>query len=254
MSSISQELTNGILKLGLNRPERKNAITAEMYSGLAEALAGAEADPRVRVILIHGTPGVFTAGNDIQDFLSNPPTGESSPVFRFLQTISHAAKPIVAAVDGVAVGIGTTLLLHCDLVYASPESKFQLPFVNLGLVPEAASSLLLPQLAGYQRAAELLLLGEMFSAQTAKEMGLVNALISANELMNHAVGVAAKLAEKPAKALRLTKQLMKQNRLPAIAQSMKAEGELFIQQLASLEAKEAFTAFMEKRKPDFSKL
>lgn len=254
MSNISQELSQGILKLGLDRPERKNAITAEMYSALAAALSQAQDNPQVRVVLIHGAPGVFTAGNDIQDFLSNPPSSEASPVFRFLQAISRFTKPIVAAVDGVAVGIGTTLLLHCDLVYATPQSKFQLPFVNLGLVPEAASSLLLPQLSGYQRAAEMLLLGEVFSAQTAREAGLVNALVPADELMSQALEVASKLAKKPAQALHLTKQLMKQNRLPAIEQSMRAEAELFIQQLASPEAREAFTAFMEKRKPDFSKL
>ena len=153
-----------ILRIELDRAERKNAITADMYRALADALAAAESDAQVRVVLVHGKPDCFTAGNDLKDFLERPPAGENSPVFQFLRGISTATKPLVAAVGGPAVGVGTTMLLHCDFVYAAPNARFQMPFVTLGLVPEAASSLLLPMLAGYQRAAELLLLGKPFTA------------------------------------------------------------------------------------------
>ncbi|WP_337868670.1 enoyl-CoA hydratase [Meiothermus sp.] len=254
MHNVEQVLENRILQLSFNRLERKNAITAEMYGALAQALDKANSDPAVRVVLMTGQPGIFTSGNDIQDFLENPPTGIQSPVFRFLDALSHLEKPLVAAVDGLAVGVGTTLLLHCDLVYATPEARFQLPFVNLGLVPEAASSLLLPQIAGYQRAAEMLLLGEVFSAEQALTAGLVNAIVPSHQLLEHALGIAHKLVERPAQALRLTKCLLKQPYLSQIEQVMQAEGELFIRQLTSPEAKEAFAAFIEKRKPDFSKL
>ncbi len=254
MHNVEQILENGILQLSFNRLERKNAITVEMYGALAKALDKANSDPAVRVVLMAGQPGIFTSGNDIKDFLETPPTGIQSPVFRFLDALSHLEKPLVAAVDGLAVGVGTTLLLHCDLVYATPEARFQLPFVNLGLVPEAASSLLLPQIAGYQRAAEMLLLGEVFSAEQALAAGLVNAIIPSHQLLEHALGVARKLVEKPAQALRLTKHLLKQPYLSQIEQAMQAEGELFIRQLNSPETQEAFAAFIEKRKPDFSKL
>lgn len=254
MHNVEQILKNGILQLSLNRLERKNAITAEMYGALAKALDKANSDPAVRVVLMAGQPGIFTSGNDIKDFLETPPTGIQSPVFRFLDALSHLEKPLVAAVDGLAVGVGTTLLLHCDLVYATPEARFQLPFVNLGLVPEAASSLLLPQIAGYQRAAEMLLLGEVFSVEQALAAGLVNAIVPSHQLLEHALGVARKLVEKPSQALRLTKHLLKQPYLSQIEQVMQAEGELFIRQLSSPETQEAFAAFIEKRKPDFSKL
>jgi enoyl-CoA hydratase/carnithine racemase len=254
MQHIHQALENGILRLSFNRPERKNAITTAMYEALAQALDQANSDPAVRVVLLTGQPGVFTSGNDIQDFLNNPPSDTQSPVFRFLHALSHLEKPLIAVVDGLAVGVGTTLLLHCDLVYATPEARFQLPFVNLGLVPEAASSFLLPKVAGYQRAAEMLLLGEVFTAEQALAAGMLNGILPSNQLLEHALGVAHKLAEKPAQALRLTKQLLKQPYLSQIEQTMRAEGVQFIRQLSSPEAREAFSAFIEKRKPDFSKL
>ena len=253
MSNIITETKDGIARIEIDRPEKKNALTAAMYQALADAIKAAEADAGVRVLLIHGKADLFTAGNDLQDFLDNPPRDDNRPVFQFLYGISQAQKPIVAAVAGAAVGIGTTMLLHCDLVYAAPNARLQLPFVNLGLVPEAASSLLLPALAGYQRAAELLLLGEPFSAQKAKDIGLVTDVIPEAQLFDTAMAQAKKLAGKPAASLRLTKQLMKQGQIEAVAQRIKLESDHFGVRLNSPEAKEAFSAFLEKRKPDFSK-
>ena len=253
MKNILTESKDGVLRIEIDRPDKKNALTAAMYQAMADAIKAAEADSAVRVLLIHGKPGLFTAGNDLQDFLDHPPRDDQQPVFQFLYGISQAQKPIVAAVAGAAVGIGTTMLLHCDLVYAAPDARLQLPFVNLGLVPEAASSLLLPALVGYQRAAELLLLGEPFSAQKAKEMGLVTEVVPEDALFDTAMAQAQKLAAKPAASLRLTKRLMKQGQMAAVAQRIKLESGHFGERLASPEAKEAFSAFLEKRKPDFSR-
>jgi enoyl-CoA hydratase/carnithine racemase len=253
MDQIITEKRDGILRIEINRPDKKNALTAAMYQAMADAITEAEADSKVRVVLIHGKSDLFTAGNDLQDFLDNRPRDENRPAFQFLRNISGAQKPIVAAVAGAAVGIGTTMLLHCDLVYAAPNTRLQLPFVNLGLVPEAASSLLLPALVGYQRAAELLLLGEPFSAQTAKEIGLVTAVVPEDVLLETALAQAKKLAQKPAASVRLTKQLMKRSFITAMAQQMELEIGHYGELLGAPEAKEAFTAFFEKRKPDFSK-
>ncbi|MBE0625433.1 MAG: enoyl-CoA hydratase [Burkholderiales bacterium] len=253
MNHIITENRDGVARIEINRPEKKNALTAAMYQAMADAIHAAEADARVRVLLIHGKPDLFTAGNDLQDFLDNPPRDDNRPVFQFLYGISQAQKPIVAAVAGAAVGIGTTMLLHCDLVYAAPNARLQLPFVNLGLVPEAGSSLLLPALAGYQRAAELLLLGEPFSAQKAKEIGLVTEVVSQDQLLDTAMAQAKKLAAKPAASLRLSKRLMKQGQMAAVAQQIKLESGHFGERLNSPEAKEAFSAFLQKRQPDFSK-
>ena len=253
MSHILSESKDGVARIGIDRPDKKNALTAAMYQAMADAIKAAEADTGVRVLLIQGKPDLFTAGNDLQDFLDNPPRDDDRPVFQFLYGISQAQKPIVAAVAGAAVGIGTTMLLHCDLVYAAPNARLQLPFVNLGLVPEAASSLLLPALAGYQRAAELLLLGEPFSAQKAKDIGLVTEVVPEDQLFGIAMAQAKKLAGKPAASLRLSKQLMKQGQTAAVAQRIKLESDHFGERLASPEAKEAFSAFLEKRKPDFSR-
>jgi enoyl-CoA hydratase/carnithine racemase len=251
MSHILTETKDGVARIEINRPDKKNALTAGMYQTMADAIKVAEADAKVRVMLIHGKMDLFTAGNDLQDFLDNPPRDDNRPVFQFLYGISQAQKPIVAAVAGPAVGIGTTMLLHCDLVYAAPNARLQLPFVNLGLVPEAGSSLLLPALAGYQRAAELLLLGEPFSAQKGKDLGLVTEVVPEGELFDIAMTQARKLAARPAASLRLTKQLMKQGQAAAVAQRIKLESDHFGERLASPEAKEAFSAFLEKRKPDF---
>ena len=253
MDHILSETRDGVARVEINRPDKKNALTAAMYQAMADAIKAAEAAAAVRVLLIHGKPDLFTAGNDLQDFLDNPPRDDDRPVFRFLYGISQAQKPIVAAVAGAAVGIGTTMLLHCDLVYAAPNARLQLPFVNLGLVPEAASSLLLPALAGYQRAAELLLLGEPFSAHKGKEIGLVTEVVPEAELFGVAMAQAQKLAARPAASLRLTKQLLKQGQAAAVAQRIRQESEHFGERLKSPEAKEAFTAFLEKRKPDFSR-
>jgi len=248
---ISKE--NGILTITFNRPDKKNAITAAMYQTIADALKDAENDAEVRVILFTGKPEIFTAGNDIDDFLKNPPKSTKSPVYQFIQNLSHATKPVVAAVSGPAVGIGTTLLLHCDFVYAADNARFSLPFAKLGLCPEFASSLLLPQIAGYQRAAEKLMLGEAFSAQEACAMGFVNKVLPPAEVLAFAQAQAAKLVALPASSLWATKRLMKGKQIAAIEAKIKEESVLFSEMLVSKEAKEAFTAFFEKRKPDFTK-
>ena len=253
MSHIRTSTRDRIATIELDRADKKNAITADMYQAMADALAAAESDPAVRVVLIHGKADCFTAGNDLKDFLERPPQGDNSPVFQFLQRISTAAKPLVAAVGGPAVGIGTTMLLHCDFVYAAPNARFQLPFVPLGLVPEAGSSLLLPMLAGYQRAAELLMLGKPFTAEKALAAGIVTEIVPDDELLSHALEAAAALAALPPASLRETKALMKAPRAAGLASAMTSEGEKFRAQLASAEAKEAMQAFFEKRKPDFSK-
>ncbi len=243
----------GIYCIEFNRAHKKNAITSAMYAELADALEEAAADPAVRVLLLSGKPEIFTSGNDLHDFMNHPPSGTDSPVFRFLNAISHTDKPLVAAVSGAAVGVGTTMLLHCDLVYASQSARFQLPFTQLGLVPEAASSYLLPRLAGYQRAAERLLLGEFFSADEAHAMGLVNAILPEAELLPHARARAARLASLPPAAVRATKRLMNADLRGHIEERMRIEGEQFRAQLVSPEAREAFSAFFEKRQPDFSR-
>jgi enoyl-CoA hydratase/carnithine racemase len=244
---------NGILTITFNRPDKKNAITAAMYQTMADALKDAENNVEVRAILITGKPEIFTAGNDLDDFLQNPPQSTKSPVYQFIQNLSHANKPIVAAVSGPAVGIGTTLLLHCDFVYAADNARFSMPFAKLGLCPECASSILLPQIAGYQRAAEKLLLGEAFSAQEACAMGFVNKVLPPAEVLAYAQAQAAKLVALPASSLWATKRLMKGKQIAAIDAKIKEESVLFGEMLVSKEAKEAFNAFFEKRKPDFTK-
>lgn len=247
------ERRDGICHLEMARPEKKNALTAQMYGILADALAEAEADPGIRVILISGAGGNFTAGNDLTDFLAAPPMDDSAPVFRFIDGFSRLQKPFVAAVEGVAIGVGTTMLLHCDLAYAGASARFALPFANLGLTPEAASSLLLPLLVGHARAAEMLMLGEPFPAQQALDAGLVNALTADGAALDHALERCARLAAQPATSIRLTKQLLKRARQMAIGETMRAEADIFRQRLVSPEAKEAFAAFFEKRKPDFTR-
>jgi len=253
MSDILVHTEAGVMTLTLNRVDKKNSITAAMYSTLADALDQAKADAAVRVVLLQGDATVFSAGNDIGDFLHKPPAGQDSPVFRFLHGIAAFPKPIVAAVCGPAVGIGTTMLLHCDLVYAGDNAAFALPFVNLGLCPEAASSLLVPQMFGYHRAAEALLLGEPFMAEAALEVGLVNRVVPPTEANAIAQAQARKLAAKPISSLIETKRLMKKGQAALVAQQMTEEGAVFGRMLGEPAAREAFTAFMEKRKPDFSK-
>jgi enoyl-CoA hydratase/carnithine racemase len=250
--AIQCDCREHILRITINRPEKMNALTAAMYDAFANAILAADGDPEVRVILIEGAGGCFTSGNDLHDFATSPPAGEESPVFRFLQAISGAQKPIVAAVLGPAVGVGTTMLLHCDLVCAGERARFELPFVNLGLCPEAAASLLLPQLAGHQRSAELLLLGEPFGADRAQEIGLVNAVLPDGEVLQQAYALARKLAQKPPASVRLSKSLLKRGGQRAVAETIAEEGRHFLQRLSSPEAQEAFAAFLEKRRPDFS--
>jgi len=254
MEQIVVERQGGVQRIRMNRPDKKNALTAAMYAAFAEAIRAADADAGVRVMLIEGAGDAFTAGNDLQDFLAHAPQGAGPrPVLDFLQVFSHAAKPIVAAVHGVAVGVGTTMLAHCDLVYAAEGTKFSLPFVNLGLCPENASSFLLPAILGYQRAAELLMLGEPFDAAKAREVGLVNAVVPLADLGATAAAAAEKLAARPPASLRLTKRLLRRAWMPEIEAALAEESKAFGERLASPEAKEAFSAFLEKRKPDFSR-
>lgn len=256
-STVAEILTHtdaGVLTLTINRVDKKNAFTAAMYAAMADALAAAEKDPAVRVVVIQGHETIFSAGNDIADFLKAPPTTQDAPVFRFMYGISAFTKPLVAAVCGPAVGIGTTLLLHCDLLYAGDNAAFSMPFVNLGLCPEAASSLLVPQLMGYPRAAEALLLGEPFSAETALEIGLINRIVPPGEVNALAQQQARKLAAKPLSSVIETKRLLKKGNVNLMAERIAEEGGSFGRMLGEPAAREAFTAFMQKRKPDFSNL
>jgi enoyl-CoA hydratase/carnithine racemase len=247
---IVAERREHVLLLRIERPDKKNALTQAMYTALTAALEAAERDPVVRVVVLTGSGDSFTSGNDIADFLAAPPTGEGSPVFRFLAALRQFAKPLVAAVNGVAVGIGVTLLLHCELVYARAGARLQLPFVNLGLCPEAGSSLLLPRLLGYPRAAELLLLGEPFSAEQALEWGLINGIgADAEATLALALEKAQRLAAQPAEAVRLTKALIKRAEADAVRATVALEGGYFIEQLASPEARAALQAFAMRRKP-----
>jgi enoyl-CoA hydratase/carnithine racemase len=243
----------GILEIRLNRPDKKNAITVAMYAAMAERLAAAEADPAVRVVLFTGAGDAFCAGNDLKDFIASPPTGQDSPVFRFLRALAGATKVLIAAIQGPAVGIGTTMLLHCDLVVAARNARLSVPFVNLGLVPEAASSLLLPRLIGHQRAAELFLLGEPIDAATAHAYGLVNRVVEDGEVVAAARALAHQVAAKAPGAVRLIKKLMKSS-TATVAERMVEEAHDFGAQLASAELREAVGAFFEKRAPDFSKI
>ena len=242
----------GITTITLNRVDKKNSLTRAMYATLADTFEAAAQGTEVRVVVLQGDLAIFSAGNDIGDFLQQPPSTQDSPVFRFLRAIATFPKPVVAAVCGPAVGIGTTLLFHCDLVYAGDNAAFSMPFVNLGLCPEAASSLLVPQMLGYHRAAEALLLGEPFMAEAALEVGLVNRVVPPTECNAMAQAQAKKLAAKPLTALIETKRLLKKGQTAPVLERMAEEGESFGRMLREPAAREAFTAFMEKRRPDFS--
>jgi len=249
---------DAITELHINRPQKRNALTQAMYTVMADALAEADADPSVRVIILtgynpdpataHAGPApVFTAGNDLADFTADFRMDDASPVFRFLFGLLRTQKPVVAAVNGVAVGVGVTLLLHCDLVLAGRSARFQLPFINLGLVPEGGSSLLLPQLAGHRRAAELLMLGEPFDAVTAREIGLINRIVDDADLLAAARATARSLAVKPPEALRTTKQLLRAPVQAELEQVMRAEGHAFAAALQGPEAAAALQAFFARR-------
>ena len=254
MNEILSHTDVGVMTLTFNRVDKKNSLTAAMYASLADAIAQAAVDTQVRVLVFQGHETVFCAGNDIADFLNNPPASQDAPVFRLLRNISEFPKPVLAAVAGPAVGIGTTLLFHCDLVYAGDNAAFAMPFVNLGICPEAASSLLAPQMFGYHRAAEALLLGEPFMAEAALEVGLVNRVLPPTEVNQYVQVQARKLASKPLSSLLETKRLMKAGMAQLVQQQMNEEAASFGRMLHEPAAKEAFSAFMEKRKPDFSKL
>lgn len=252
---IRTETSDGVARIEIARPEKKNAITVAMYQQLADAIAAAHDDATVRALLIHGQPDVFTAGNDLEDFMHNTARepGMDAPVFRFMRALGEADKPVLAAVNGAAVGIGTTMLMHCDLVYAADDAKFSMPFVSLGLCPEFGSSLLLPLAAGYHRAAEKLLLSEPISAEEALEMGIVNRLLPPAEVVAHAQRQAARFKQLPPAAVRTTKKLLRAGWRAAVDKTIVEEAQSFGRLLASAEAKEAFMAFFERRKPDFSR-
>jgi enoyl-CoA hydratase/carnithine racemase len=254
MSELLIDKSGGVLTITLNRLDKKNSLTRTMYAGMAQALAQADADAALSAAVIQGHETVFSAGNDIGEFLNRLSSGEESPAFQFLRAISVFSKPLLAAVCGPAVGIGTTMLFHCDLVYAGDNAAFSMPFVNLGLCPEAASSYLVPQLMGYGRAAEALLLGEPFLAETALEMGLVSRIVPPSEASALAQRQARKLAAKPLGSLIETKRLLKKSQSGIVAERLLEEGTSFARLLTEPAAREAFTAFLEKRKPDFSKV
>ena len=255
--SIKTATLNGVATIEIARPEKKNALTIAMYQAMADAINAAKADAAVRALLITGQPGIFTSGNDLEDFMQRPPGSGSgndeSPVFRFMRALIDCDKPVVAAVTGAAIGIGTTMLLHCDLVYVSDEARLAMPFVGLGLVPEFGSSLLLPQRIGQARAAEKLLLGDPFTGAEAVELGLANAVLPAGEVATHARRVAERFNALPPGAVRETKRLLRAPQAEATFMAIRTEGELFASRLRSPEAMEAFQAFFQKRRPDFSK-
>jgi enoyl-CoA hydratase/carnithine racemase len=247
-----------VATIEIARPEKKNALTVAMYQAMAEALNAAREDGAVRAVLITGQPGIFTSGNDVEDFLTRPPGQGSdsmdSPVFRFMRALLDCDKPVVAAVTGAAIGIGTTMLLHCDFVYVSDEARLAMPFVALGLVPEYASSLVVPQLMGHRRAAEKLLLGDPFTPEQAVDCGIASAVLPAAEVVAHARRVAERFNALPPGAVREAKQLMRAPERERLLQTIRTEGEIFGRRLRSPEAMEAFQAFLQKRKPDFSRI
>jgi enoyl-CoA hydratase/carnithine racemase len=253
ISEVVRTLEDGILTVRMNRPEKKNALSHAMYRALATALREADQDEAVRVVLLCGGPGAFTTGNDLSDFLKNPLLGEESPVLSFLYALADLQKPLFAAIEGLAVGVGVTLLLHCDYVCAGASSTLQMPFINLGLVPEAASTLLLPRMLGHLRASELLLFGEPFSAKAAQEAGLVTTVCADDQVMATILAKARQLAAQPAAAVRQTKALLKASTAGEVRETLRREAEIFVQRLASPEANEALTAFAQRRAPDFSR-
>lgn len=251
---ILVEREQGLLTLRMNRPDKKNALTRAMYSRMAEVLDAAREDREVRVVLITGTEECFTSGNDIVDFLQEPPSGMDSPVFQFMRALFDFPKPVVAAVSGAAVGIGTTLLLHCDLVYVSCDSKLKMPFVSLGLCPEFGSSLILPRLLGHAKASELLLLGEGFTGEQAANWGIANAALeNGAATLARAREAALRFLDLAPSALAVSKRLMQAPGREELRRVIAEEGEMFSQRLRSPEAVEALSAFTQRRKPDFSK-
>ena len=254
MSEILTERTGSVLRITLNRPAKKNAMTSSMYLSMAEILNDAAKDEDILVVLWDGAGDSFSAGNDLQDFLKNPPGPGESPQAQLASALLNFNKPLIAAVQGVAIGGGTTLLTHCDFVYAGANAKFQLPFVNLGLVPEFGSSWSLPARSGYLRAAELIMLGQPFGATFAAEIGLVTEVVPDARVLDKAIETASKLAAKPPEALQACKRLIKRNPRKQLDEAIRVENEEFASRVRSEEAKEAFTAFVEKRAPDFNRI
>jgi enoyl-CoA hydratase/carnithine racemase len=252
MDEIITERSASVLRVQLNRPAKKNAMTSSMYVTLADVLNDAAKDERVRVVLWHGAGDSFCAGNDIEDFLKNPPGPGNFPQARLMNALVDFDKPLIAAVQGAAIGGGTTMLTHCDFVYADESAKFQMPFVNLALVPEFGSSFTIPTWTGHIRAAELILVGQPFDARKAAELGLVTQVVSDQNLLATATETARKLAAKPAGALQASKKLMKQSFREQIKAAMQAENEEFSAQVRSEDAKEALAAFLQKRPPNFN--
>lgn len=255
MTELEITIRDGVQTIRFTRPEKKNALLSTMYAAMTEALAAGDALDEVAAHVFVGSGGIFSAGSDISEFLARAKGGAAlgGPVLQFIRALPRVGKPMIAAVDGLAVGIGTTLLFHCDLVYASPAARFQTPFLDLGLLPEAGSSLLAPRLMGPQRAFEMLVLGEPFDAERAREAGLVNRIVPADQVEAAAVTAAQRLAAKPPAALAASRRLMRGDP-DAIVERVDEEARLFAERLTSPEAREAFSAFLEKRKPDFSKL
>jgi len=253
MSDIVTERSGSILRLQLNRPAKKNAMTSAMYDTIADLLNAAAKDDDIRVVLWHGAGDSFCAANDLDDFLKNPPGPEDSPQSRLINAFIAFEKPIVAAVHGAAIGGGTAMLTHCDFVYASETAKFQMPFINLAVVPEFASTYSVPMRAGYLRAAELLQLGLPFDATQALEFGFVTRVVPDARLLETATEIAQKLAEKPAAALQASKRLMKKPWREQLLEAAKAENSEFSIRIRSADSKEAVTAFFEKRPPDFTR-
>jgi enoyl-CoA hydratase/carnithine racemase len=249
MSDIVTERVGAILRVQLNRPAKKNAMTSAMYITLADVLDGAAKDDDVRVVVLHGAGDSFSAGNDLEDFMKNPPGPGESPQARLIKALINFEKPLVAAVHGVAIGGGTTMLAHCDFVYAAESTKFQVPFVNLGLVPEFGSSYLLPSRFGYLRAAEIILLGQPFDASRAAALGLATRVVPDQSVLSTATETAETLAKKPAGALQACKRLMKRTVREHLEQAVRVENEEFAVRVRSEEAKDAFTAFFAKRRP-----
>jgi enoyl-CoA hydratase/carnithine racemase len=253
MTEIVTEHAGDILRVQLNRPSKKNAMTAAMYMGMADALNSAAKDESVRVVLWHGAGDSFCAGNDVEDFLKNPVGAVDSPQGHLIDALIHFEKPIVVAVQGFAIGGGTTMLTHCDFVYAGETAKFQMPFINLALVPEFGTSFSLPVRLGYLRAAELIQLAKRFDARRALELGLVTEVVPDNQILATATDTALKLAEKPSGALQACKRLMRRSTREHLERAAKAENEEYSVRLRSPECKEALTAFLEKRPPNFNR-
>jgi enoyl-CoA hydratase/carnithine racemase len=251
---LKTTVIDGVMTLTISRPDKKNALTGAMYDAMSEGLLRAESDPAIKAVVFQGDGDSFTAGNDLADFRAQSTAGDTgeSPAFRFIGQLGCATKPLIAAVQGNAVGVGTTMLLHCDLVYLANDSRLFTPFVNLALVPEAASSWLLPMRIGHVRAYAMFALGEPMDAPTALACGLANAVVPAGEVRARAAAAAQTLARRPTGSLRHTKLLMREQH--QIAKKIDEEGAIFRERLHSAEAREALAAFAEKRKPDFSKI